>query len=88
MHITISPYEKSVHMSAEKQRKQKTIVCRRFETPSPSIDNHPIWPSLLLFFPQTFHFWQDFSDNINSVKCQIDTKINSCDKVISLFLED
>ena len=54
-----------------------------------SIDTPPfmvILPPFIFF--QTPCFWQDFSDNIAPMKYQINTKINSCGKVIFSFLED
>ena len=61
-------------------------VCRRFEPP---FYRHPLYghPSFL-YYLQTSCLWQDFSDNIAPMKYRITTKINSCGKVISLFLED
>ena len=49
-----------------------------------------IWPPPppFLYFFLPLPFWQDFSNNITSLKYQINTKIKSCGKVISSFLEN
>ena len=45
-------------------------------------------PPPLIYPLRTPRPWQDASDNIAPLKYQINTKINSCGKVISSFLED
>ena len=59
----------------------------------PSLSMTPLLPLIcpsppFYIFPEPPTFWQDFSDNIVSLKYQINTKIKSCDKVISSVLED
>ena len=63
------------------------VVCRRSE---PLFYRKPPlygYPPFLYFF-QTHCFWQDFSGYIAPMKYQINTKINSCGKVIFSFSED
>ena len=71
-----------------RKRYSQCIVCRGFEPPSKDNPAPPIWPSspFLIFPNASLPFWQDFYDNISPLKYQINTKTNSCGKVISLFL--
>ena len=65
----------------------EVVVCRRSE---PLFYRKPPlygYPPFLYFF-QTHCFWQDFSGYIAPMKYQINTKINSCGKVIFSFSED
>ena len=70
-------------------------MCKRFDPPpfyrKPT---HPLYghpPPFYLFFPAPLippSFWRDIFDNIAPLEYRLNTKINSCGKVISSFLED
>ena len=62
-------------------------MCRRFEPPvlQTTLPYMAIQP--FIFF-RTHHFWEGISIYIASMKYQINTKINSCGKIISSFLKD
>ena len=60
--------------------KARSTVYRRFETPSDRQPPHMATPFLSFF--RTPSFWQDFFNNIATMKHHANTKINSCNQVI------